>query len=159
MKMIAILLFLSSYVCYGQEPGKDKKVVLFVCEHGAARSLLASTYFNKLAAEKGLDYTSIFRGTLPDSVLNPFVVQGLAKDGLVVPDQQPIPVSATDEQLASRIVTFDCAVPIESKKPKENWANIAPVGKDYNKAREEILKHVHELIAKLEKEKAGLEKK
>lgn len=157
MKTVLMALFLVSFGCNGQEAGKDKKVVLFVCEHGAARSLLASTYFNKLAAEKGLNYTSIFRGAQPDSVLNPAAVAGLKRDGFTVPDQQPIPVSTADEQIASRVVTFDCAVPIESKKPKENWANIAPVGKNYDKAREEILKHVRELIARLEKERTGRE--
>lgn len=155
MKTILIAFLLISFGCNGQEAEKDKKVVLFVCEHGAARSLLASTYFNKLAAQKGLNYTSIFRGAQPDSVLNPAAVAGLKKDGFTVPDRQPIPVSTADEQSASRVVTFDCAVPIESRKPKENWANISPVGKDYEKAREEILKHVRELIDSLEKERAG----
>ena len=28
--------------------------VVFVCEHGAAKSLIAAAYFNKLAGERGL---------------------------------------------------------------------------------------------------------
>jgi protein-tyrosine-phosphatase len=28
--------------------------VVFVCEHGAAKSVIATTYFNKIAAERGL---------------------------------------------------------------------------------------------------------
>ncbi len=155
MKLLSIVFFLISSVCVGQEAGKEKQVVLFVCEHGAARSLVASAYFNKLAAEKGLEYTSVFRGAQPDSVLNPAAVEGLRKDGMTIPDQGPVPVSASDRQRATRTITFDCTIPVESKRPQENWASIPLVGKDYEKARDEILKRVQALIAALENEKVG----
>ena len=34
---------------------ESKKTILFVCEHGAARSPIAAAYFNKLAENQGLD--------------------------------------------------------------------------------------------------------
>ena len=41
--------------------------VLFVCEHGAAKSVIAAAYFNQLASEKNLDVRAIERGTNPDT--------------------------------------------------------------------------------------------
>jgi hypothetical protein len=37
--------------------------VLFVCLHGAAKSVIATAYFNKLARDRGLSYRATFRGT------------------------------------------------------------------------------------------------
>ena len=37
--------------------------VIFVCGHGAAKSVIATAYFNKLSAERGLPYRATFRGT------------------------------------------------------------------------------------------------
>jgi hypothetical protein len=36
--------------------------IVFVCEHGAAKSVIATEYFNKLARERGLPYRPTFRG-------------------------------------------------------------------------------------------------
>jgi hypothetical protein len=35
--------------------------VVFVCEHGAAKSVIATAYFNKLARDRGLPYRATFR--------------------------------------------------------------------------------------------------
>jgi arsenate reductase (thioredoxin) len=48
-----------------------KPVILFVCEHGAARSTIAAAYFNKFAQQQNLDYVAVFRGTDPDTTLTP----------------------------------------------------------------------------------------
>ncbi len=36
--------------------------VVFVCEHGAAKSVIATAYFNKIAAQRQLPYRAQFRG-------------------------------------------------------------------------------------------------
>ena len=45
------------------QPSPRDKAVVFVCEHGAAKSVVATAYFNKLAAERGLPFRATFRGT------------------------------------------------------------------------------------------------
>jgi hypothetical protein len=40
-------------------------VVIFVCEHGAAKSVIATAYFNKMAADRHLPYRAAFRGVNP----------------------------------------------------------------------------------------------
>ena len=58
-------------------------VIIFVCEHGAAKSIIAATYFNKLAREKGLDVSAVARGTHPDAELSQKAIEGLHEDKLV----------------------------------------------------------------------------
>ena len=47
------------------QPSTRDKAVVFVCEHGAAKSVVATAYFNTLAAERGLPFRATFRGTAP----------------------------------------------------------------------------------------------
>lgn len=42
------------------------KLILFVCEHGAAKSVIAVAYFNKMAQGMGVDQRALARGTNPD---------------------------------------------------------------------------------------------
>ena len=67
------------------------KQVLFVCEHGNVKSLMAMSYFNRLAEERGLPYRAVSRGTAPDSTtVPPKIVEGLKKDGFDVSGFHPV---------------------------------------------------------------------
>ncbi len=55
--------------------------VLFVCEHGAAKSVIAAAYFDKLAKDQHLPHRAAFRGVNPDSALNPVAKQDSNKMG------------------------------------------------------------------------------
>lgn len=91
---------------------ETKQVILFVCEHGAARSTIAAAYFNKLAKEKELNFKAVFRGTDPDTILTKGTENGLLKDGFDIKDWTPKLVSEQDIKGAYKIVTFDCKLPI-----------------------------------------------
>ena len=136
-----------------QQKKGDSRTLLFVCEHGAARSAIASAYFNKIAGEKGLDYVAIFRGTDPDTVLTSGTASGLARDGFDVSGYNPMKVTLADLEGASKIVTFDCRIPIDYDKPVDAWNGIPPISKDYDIARDEIVKKIREMILELEKAK------
>jgi len=41
--------------------------VVFVCEHGAAKSVIATTDFNKIAAERGLHARAVYRRINPQT--------------------------------------------------------------------------------------------
>jgi hypothetical protein len=45
--------------------------VLFVCEHGNVKSLMATSYFNQMAQERGLAFRAVSRGSAPDSTTVP----------------------------------------------------------------------------------------
>ena len=127
--------------------------ILFVCERGAARSTIATAYFNKLAKEQGLPYRAIFRGTNPDSTLMPATIKGLTDDGFEISTWTPKPVTQTDLNNASEIVTFDCNIsaPDSGTKPRVQWNDIPPVSKDYNLTRDRIVENVQQLIDELAK--------
>ena len=56
------------------------KKIIFVCEHGAGKSVVAASYFNKLAKDRNLDYVAECRGTNPDSIVSLKTQEGLTKD-------------------------------------------------------------------------------
>src|SRR4029450_8873073 len=49
----------------------DKRRILFVCLHGAAKSVLAAIDCERLAAARGLEVTADFAGTEPDAGIAP----------------------------------------------------------------------------------------
>jgi hypothetical protein len=54
--MVALVtLALSVFVPFAQQASSvpTSSTIVFVCEHGAAKSLVATAYFNKIAAERG----------------------------------------------------------------------------------------------------------
>jgi arsenate reductase (thioredoxin) len=150
---LLFLVFTISSFAQTQKKNKatEKPTILFVCEHGAARSTIASAYFNKLAREQGVNYRAIFRATAPDTVLTADTKKGLTDDGFDVSNWTPMMVSARDINSARRIITFDCNLPTESNqlKPVIQWNGIPPISKDYNVARDEIVKKIKQLIADL----------
>jgi len=89
--------------------------ILFICEHGSAKSTVAAEHCNKLAGERNLPIQAISRGTNPDESFPENVIEGLQSDGLKVNAQKPKKLSQTDVASAVRIVAF-CQLPAEYEK-------------------------------------------
>ena len=146
-----LALFLAaSLAAVAQTPSKPAppKTVVFLCEHGAAKSVIAAAYFNKLAAERHLPFHAIARGTTPQEDLSKSAVEGLKKDGISFPDEKPKVLSPEDAKKAVRVMSF-CPVPDSlANKPVQKFDVPAP-SEGYDKARDEILKHVRALIDQL----------
>jgi protein-tyrosine-phosphatase len=124
-------------------------VIIFVCEHGAAKSILAAAYFNKLAIDKGSDLRAIARGTNPDKELSPQTIMGLSKDELQPTESTPQKLTEADVQSAEHIITF-CDLPVEyhQKIVVEQWDGIPPVSENYEKAREAIVGRILEFLSR-----------
>ena len=58
--------------------------VVFVCEHGSVKSLIAASYFIRRARERGLAVRAVARGAAPDAQVPESVVQGLSAAGFEV---------------------------------------------------------------------------
>ena len=147
--LISILIF--PFASNAQS--KENPTILFVCEHGAARSTIAAAYFNKIAQEKGLNYKAVFKGTDPQSSLTPGTKIGLTKDGFDVSRMKPLPVSKKDVAVADQVITFDCALPDSiglTRKPIQ-WNGIPPISENYENARDQIVIKVNELLRQLAK--------
>src|SRR5947199_2269426 len=91
-----------------QTPSTASPTVIFVCEHGAAKSVIATAYFNKLAAERGLPYRATFRGTSPQDDLSTRAVSGLRADGIGIPDGKPSAIASDDVARATHIFAIGC---------------------------------------------------
>ena len=121
--------------------------IVFVCEHGAAKSIIAAAYFNKLAQEANSEVRAIARGTHPDSELSPKAITGLKGDGLSPTELGPQQLSLADVQSAQKIIAF-CELPSEyqTKASVEQWDGVPPVSDDYQKARDAILERINQLL-------------
>ena len=124
-----------------------RDLIIFVCEHGAAKSILATAYFNKIAGERGLNVHAVARGTNPDHELSPKTVDGLERDGLRPTETRPQKLTLAEIESAQRIISF-CELPKEFQDgaPIEPWNNVPPVSEDYEKAREAIVQQINRLL-------------
>src|SRR5690242_7272830 len=118
--------------------------VLFVCEHGAAKSIIAAAYFNKLAHERGLNLQAVARGTIPDDELSPGTVQGLLADGLTSTELIPQKLLPAEVKSAWRVITFGDLLNKEDHQGVEieNWNEVPAVSRDYEIARNAIMEHL-----------------
>ncbi len=122
-------------------------VIVFVCEHGAAKSILAAAYFNRVAKARGLDLQAVARGTNPDNELSPQVIKGLLRDGLTPTEPTPQRLTPADLQSAQQIITF-CELPVEYQQQDivEHWNDIPPVSENYETARAAIVKRINYFV-------------
>jgi arsenate reductase len=128
----------------------QRNTIIFVCEHGAAKSIIAATYFNQLANKSGLNLNAIARGTHPDDELSAATVDGLAGEGLAPAESRPQHLTREDMLSAQRMISF-CDMPSEFVEASavEQWKDIPPVSQDYEQARGVILEHLHDLLNRL----------
>jgi protein-tyrosine-phosphatase len=126
---------------------QPNSTIIFICEHGAAKSVVAAAYFNRLANDMGLDLRAIARGTNPDDKLSPRTVQGLLEDGLTPTESVPQKPTEADLQSAQRVITF-CELPAKysSKAIVERWDDIPPVSENYARARDSIVERIRQML-------------
>ena len=127
--------------------------VLFVCLHGAAKSVIAAQYLGQLALEKGLSLEAGSAGVEPDPEVPPHVLAGLAADGInhVAPPPRP----ASDEVIAAAdiVVSFGCDITIPrevlSRAQLIRWDDVPAVSDGYAPARDAIVAKVCALLAQI----------
>lgn len=128
----------------------ERPIVLFVCEHGSAKSTIAAAHFNKLARDRNLNAHAVSRGTNPDHAYPPNVTAGLRSDGLHAEESTPKKLSVTDLSTAARVVTFN---QLASEQPGnltiDDWSDVPPVSEDYGISRDEIVKRVESVLEEL----------
>jgi arsenate reductase (thioredoxin) len=124
--------------------------VVFVCEHGAAKSVIAAAYFNKLSSERGLNLSAIARGTSPDPEFSTATVAGLKADGFDVPPGRPRRLQTNDVLSAQLVVTLGAELPHHAMPARRaEWNDTPSVSADYSAARDSIRAHVESLVNKL----------
>jgi arsenate reductase len=131
--------------------GSDPHRIVFVCEHGSVKSLVAALYFNQRAQLRGLRYTAVARGTSPQANVPASVQLALRADGFDVDRYVPQAFSTTDLDKASLVVSFDqdTTNTVAGRVRELRWDNSPSVLADYVLGRDEILKRVDGLIEAL----------
>jgi protein-tyrosine-phosphatase len=126
--------------------------IVFVCEHGAAKSVIATAYFNKIAAERGLPDRAIYRGANPQAELSVSALKGLKEDGLALPSDKPSPITNADVTAATHIFAIGCTLPAHaaSSGKADSWDDV-PEDQGYAAQRDAIKRHVERLIDQLQK--------
>jgi protein-tyrosine-phosphatase len=125
--------------------------VLFMCPHGAAKSVLASAYFERLAREKGLNVRVDSRGTEPDPAVSPKVAEHLTRNGYRVDGAAPQRVSPADLASADLVISLGCDVRGLAVRPGtlRQWDEVPGPGEDFAGADAAIRKRVAALVDEL----------
>lgn len=123
--------------------------IIFVCEHGAAKSVIAAAHFNRLASQMGLDVRAVARGTHPDKELSPEAFRGLSEEGLTPTESMPQKLGVAELQDATHVITF-CDLPGEYPQQTsiERWKDVPPVSESYEKARSVIVERIHQMLSR-----------
>jgi len=151
-----VMLMIASAALRAQEAPAQ---VLFVCEHGTVKSLMAASYFNQQAAARGLRWRAISRGSAPDSTTVPApIVAGLRTDGVDVGDFRAAAVSATDVAASERIVAIGTELPIGVDAPAakvEHWDDVPSASANYAAARDSLKAHIERLLERVSRGAPG----
>jgi arsenate reductase (thioredoxin) len=155
IKMAAVSLCAIVLTCSAaQQSARESTSVLFVCEHGNVKSLMAATYFNQLAQKRGVPYRALARGTAPNSTtVPPVVINGLGADGVDVSAFHPSKLENSDIARSARVITIGVEIPRNARDQAqtrlEQWNDIPPASIDYQGAQTSLKEHVAKLIDEL----------
>jgi arsenate reductase (thioredoxin) len=147
-----IVAVLSVCATRAAEPPPIRQVV-FVCEHGNVKSLIAATYFNELARSRGLPFRAVSRGLAPDSDTVPeFVKAPLKADGFDVSTFRPKRLTEDEIADSARVIAISTALPAGATSlaaKREQWNDVPAASTDFARSRASIRAHVAELLDRL----------
>ncbi|HEU4521341.1 MAG TPA: hypothetical protein VFT12_05015 [Thermoanaerobaculia bacterium] len=121
--------------------------ILFLCSHGAAKSVMAASYFNRLAKEQELPWVATAASAEEpyDGVPEP-VAGLLLQDGFDVRSFTPRPVEEGDVAAAGKVIAIGCQLP---GAEVERWDDVPAASDDLEGSASAIRGHVEALIAEL----------
>ena len=122
--------------------------VLFICLHGAAKSVLAAADFERMARERGLRVTAESAGTEPDPEIAPGVAAALEAEGLDMAGQKPRLVTREMAAAATRVIAFGCDLGAAAPPGAtiEQWREVPAVSEGLPAARAVIRHHLERLL-------------
>jgi protein-tyrosine-phosphatase len=133
-------------------PPQPPTTVLFMCPHGAAKSVLASAYFIQAAKARGLSVRVDSAGTEPDPAIASSVARRLTEQGLAIPITTPRRATAQDLEHADIVVSLGCDL---SSLPTprgtlHRWDDVPPPSENFDRAdamiRQKVMALVEELV-------------
>jgi arsenate reductase len=136
-----------------EAPKEKFREVVFVCEHGTVKSVIAAELFNRLAAERKVALHAVSRGVTPDDGIPPGVARNLADDGFDVRTFRPTPLREEDVKNAARVIAIGAESPLLATAQPIRWDDIPPASTDYAASRDAMRERMGALIDGLAKKK------
>jgi arsenate reductase len=129
----------------------DTQRVVFVCEHGSVKSMIAANLFNRMAVERGVAARAVSRGTAPDRTVPELVRSGLRRDGIDIGNVSPVGLGIADARETDLFVAFDVDVPSDVSKRAEvrRWDSTPSVMQNFAAGRDAIAANVTRLVDEL----------
>lgn len=148
MRLLAFALLLP---VLGACATSSARTVLFLCPYGGAKSVIAASYFNRLAAERALPFHGVAAAAEePYDAVPPPVAGFLKRDGFDLHAFKPRRVEEEDVRTASKVVAIDCSPNLDGV-PVERWDDVPKVSVDLEASAAAIRRHVEALVEELER--------
>ena len=105
--------------------------ILFLCPHGAAKSVIANALAQRIASEQGVRLESGNAGTDPDEFVNSIAADALAERGLAA-SAIPRLVTAGLIERADLVVSLGCPVAQLPAVPRQfiDWSDVPDASVD-----------------------------
>ena len=128
--------------------------IVFVCEHGSSKSLVAAELFNRAAQQRGIPARAISRAVSEKTVeaaVPPRLVRSLSGDGFDDASFRPQPLTTGEAKNASHVVVinYDADVDAAGGRPLEHWTIAHPVTLEYDGAKAELSSGIDALMERL----------
>jgi protein-tyrosine-phosphatase len=145
------ILLMASAIAFGLSPNRAHAQaapsVLFICEHGNAKSLVAALHCERLAASRGRAVHGLSRGVDPGAHVPPEIASGLAADGFDVSAFIPSRSTPAEISGAAHIVLIGVEVDVSAApRPVTRWDDISALSENYEQARGEIVTRLNALL-------------
>jgi arsenate reductase len=129
-------------------PHQARPLVLFVCRHGAAKSVLAAAELERMAESVGIDIEARARGVEPAGETATAVLALLPDRASALRAQRPRRVSEDDIRASSLTITFNLD---ESELPTTAartiaWDEVPAISEHPAEAREAIDRRIVDLL-------------
>jgi uncharacterized protein len=136
---------------------RSQSVIVFVCEHGSSKSVLAAELFNRVAEQRRISTRAISRAVSEktvDTAVPPVLVRSLSGDGFNAETFRPQPLTTTEAKTASHviIINYDTDVEVTESRPVEHWTIEHPVTLEYDGAKIELSALIDALMERLTSE-------
>jgi arsenate reductase len=132
-------------------PQAKRPTVLFLCPHGAAKSVLASAYFQRVAKERGLNVRVEAAGIEPQEAVSTVVTEHLQRNGYTVPVSKPRAVTKEDLEGADVVISMGCDLTRLPVAPRtlQKWDEVPGPSEAFKGADEAIRRRVIALVEEL----------
>jgi arsenate reductase (thioredoxin) len=127
-------------------PKSQRKSVLFVCEFGTAKSVIAREMFRRRATTRSIAIAAFSRGLVIEDHITPDLRRNLAADG-IDPYSEPFKILQPDDwSRASVVVAFNPLPKIVPQSKVRDWTDVPSVVSQYPAARAALNRRIDALL-------------